>query len=166
MLAVMVTGCKEVPDIPRRFCPWFPGTEETEGMKTVIVSSQGGEFIIPTDPNNTRYLGLISMFSNVTVTGDKTTSLDIITNESTKTSRCDRENLMADHSDFDWCNPVKYPLYTHEWLGIYQDVNVLRLFVQPNYTSKQRTIYILPQNGSFVSGCLTVIQEGEKNYTY
>ena len=106
------------------------------------------------------------MFSNATVTGDKTTSLDIITNESTLISMCDHENLMADHSDFDWCNPVKYPLYTHEWLGIYQDVDVLRLFVQPNHTSKQRTIYILPQNGFFVFGFLTVIQEGEKNFTY
>lgn len=51
-------------------------------------------------------------------------------------------------------------LYTHEWLGIWQEPYVLHLYVQPNESTADRTIYVAPQIEPILYGFLTVVQKG------
>lgn len=51
-------------------------------------------------------------------------------------------------------------LYTHEWLGIWQEPYVLHLYVQPNESTADRIIYVVPQREPILYGFLTVVQEG------
>lgn len=161
LLSIALSGCEE-KTLGRTYDIWFPDTENTEGMKTVVIPAEGGEILIPTSSGlrGDGTVPLAYMLSNVKVTGKKTTEIKMSGDEHSLVSRCDKANLEADDSAFDWCNPAGHQLYTHEWLGIWQELGALHLYVQPNVSSSERIIYVEPYNSPILYGFLTVVQEG------
>lgn len=161
LLSIALSGCEE-KTLGRTYDIWFPDTENTEGMKTVVIPAEGGEILIPTSSGlrGGGTVPLAYMLSNVEVTGEKTTEIKMSGDEHSLVSRCDKANLETDDSAFDWCNPAGHQLYTHEWLGIWQELGALHLYVQPNVSSSERIIYVEPYNSPILYGFLTVVQEG------
>lgn len=161
---LILCGCEEEPigqETAHNY--WFPDCESSEGMKSVIIPAEGGEIILTTTSNPQVNNGIVPfkcMYSNVKVTGEKTTEIKMSGDEHSLVSRCDKANLEADDSAFDWCNPAGHQLYTHEWLGIWQELGVLHLYVQPNVSSSERIIYVEPYNSPILYGFLTVVQKG------
>ena len=160
---LILCGCAEEPiGQEPTYDIWFPATENTEGMKTVVISAEGGEILIPTSSGlrGDGTVPLAYMLSNVDVQGEKTSRLSVKINAQSLVSSCDKANLKGDDSAFDWCNPDHHQLYTHEWLGIWQQREELHLYAQPNESSSERIIYVQPYNFPIVYGFLTVVQKG------
>lgn len=140
------------------YLPWFPDCDETESMKTVIVPTDGGEIIVPT---NERIVPLEDMFTNATVSGTKTSEITIDWHDSDAGTYYNPGKILP-FPEFDWCNPDKHGLYAHDWLGLWQEPYKLHLYVQPNTTAEQRVMYVQPHNSYLeLYGFLTVIQEGK-----
>lgn len=161
LLNIALSGCEE-KTLGRTYDIWFPDTENTEGMKTVVIPAEGGEILIPTSSGlrGDGTVPLVYMLSNVEVQGEKTSRLSVKINAQSLVSSCDKANLKGDDSAFDWCNSDHHQLYTHEWLGIWQQREELHLYAQPNESSSERIIYVQPYNFPIVYGFLTVVQEG------
>lgn len=159
----MMCGCAEeqIGQEPT-YDIWFPDTENTEGMKTVVIPAEGSEILVPTSSGlrGDGTVPLAYMLSNFKVTGEKTTEIKMSGDEHSLVSSCDKANLEADDSAFDWCNPDGHQLYTHEWLGIWQELGALHLYAQPNVSSSERIIYVEPYNSPILYGFLTVVQNG------
>lgn len=162
LTGLTLTGCDEDTTYGKEpeYCPWFTDCDETESMKTVVIPAEGGETIVPTKS----MVPLYDMFTNVTVTGNKTSEIEIVWNDNSTETFYDPGDFSF-HSEFDWCNPYKekIQLYVHEWLGVWQEPGRLHLYVQPNTGAGQRVMHIQPQNiyGDVIYGFLTVVQEGK-----
>lgn len=161
LAGLTLTGCED--DMTLRndpvYKPWFPDCDETESMKTVVIPADGGETIVPT----VTMAPLYDMFTNVTVSGNKTSEIEIVWNDNSTGTLYDPGDFSF-HSEFDWCNPYKekIQLYVHEWLGVWQEPGKLHLYVQPNTDAGQRIMYVQPANfGDITFGFLTVVQEGK-----
>lgn len=157
IVALTVNSCEERDGVEIRYDPWFPGTETTQGMMTIVVPANGGEVTVPT---RLEKAPLEYMISNVSVSGDRTRDIEIQLSENSKYTKCFGPETETDQSAFDWCNPTGQKLYIHEWLGVWQEPYNLHLCVQPNPTSETRSIHVIPVNELTIYGFLTVTQEG------
>lgn len=157
---VMLTGCNkdDIPGNEITYAPWFPGSENSLGMTTVIVGAEGGENMLMTNINGT--VPFEAMFSNVIVSGNNPRFVEIAYDDESACTPYDESNIHADHSSFDWCNPLRRKLFVHKWLGVWQKSYELHLFVQPNTSTQERIIYVKPNNFPIVYGFLTVVQKG------
>lgn len=160
LASILLHSCEnDTTDGPySEYCPWFPDYEITNGLKSVSVPPEGGEITVTTNIDGA--VPLSFMASNVTVIGTNAAQFGFEWDEHSKVTKCDRTNLEANDSAFDWCNPRRHMLYTHEWLGIWQEPYVLHLYVQPNESTADRTIYVAPQIEPILYGFLTVVQKG------